>query len=141
SRYPLQRRLPPVVLDMQTAWTMLAVSVDEPGLSDLLQYDKRRTDLTSKQREAFEEIFSSWSVRRAEQTFATKPEAAFSILTDAAHEYPGDRNIHAALASLYLKRHDKQQALDVFQTWGMAGAQAGDYRVAAGAALSAHKNE
>jgi tetratricopeptide (TPR) repeat protein len=141
SRYTSQRRLPPVVLDMQTAWTMLAVSADEPGLSDLLQYDKRRTDLTSKQREAFEAIFSSWSVRRAEQAFETKPEAAFSILTDAAQEYPGDRNIHAALASLYMKRHDRQKALEVFQTWGMAGAQAGDYRVAAGAALSVHKFE
>lgn len=139
SRYISQRRLPPVVLDMQTAWTMLAVSVDEPGLSDLLQYDKRRTDLTSKQREAFEEIFSSWNVHRAEQAFATKPEVAFSILTDAGQEYPGDRNIHAALASLYLKRHDRQKALEVFQTWGLAGAQAGDYRVAAGAALSIHK--
>jgi tetratricopeptide (TPR) repeat protein len=141
SRYLSQRRLPPVVLDMQTAWTMLAVSVDEPGLSDLLQYDKRRTDLTSKQREAFEEIFSSWNVHRAERTFATKPEAAFSILADAGHEYPGDRDIHAALASLYLARNDRQKALEVFQTWGMAGAQAGDYRVAAGAALSTHKFE
>jgi cellulose synthase operon protein C len=141
SRYISQRRLPPVILDMQTAWTMLAVSVDEPGLSDLLQYDKRRTDLTSKQREAFEEIFSSWSVRRAEQTFATKPEAAFAILTEAGNEYPGNRNIHAALASLYLKRNERQKALDVFQTWGMTGAQAGDYRVAAGAALSSHKFE
>lgn len=141
SRYTLQRRLPPVVLDMQTAWTMLAVSVNEPGLNDLLQYDKRRTDLTSKQREAFEEIFSTWSVHRAEQAFATKPEAAFVILTDAGNEYPGDRDIHAALASLYLKRNDRQKALEVYQTWGMAGAQAGDYRVAAGVALSTHKFE
>jgi tetratricopeptide (TPR) repeat protein len=139
SRYTAQRRLPPVVLDMQTAWTMLAVSIDAPGLSDLLSYDKRRTDLTPKQREAFEEIFSDWSVRRAERAFETKPETAFSILTDAAQEYPSDRNIHASLASLYLKRHDKQKALEVFRTWGMNGAQAGDYRVAAGAALLAHK--
>ncbi|HEY2468671.1 MAG TPA: cellulose synthase subunit BcsC-related outer membrane protein [Terracidiphilus sp.] len=139
STYTAQRHLPPVVLDMQTAWTMLAVSTDAPGLSDLLLYDKRRTDLTPKQREAFEEIFSDWSVRRADRAFETKPELGFSILEDASHEYPGDRNIHAALASLYLKRHDKQKALEIFQSWGMTGAQAGDYRVAAGAALSAHK--
>ena len=139
SRYTAQRRLPPAVLDMQTAWTMLAVSIDDPGLSDLLLYDKRRTDLNSKQREAFEEIYSDWSVRRAERAFETKPETAYSILTDAAQVYPGDRNIHATLASLYLKRHDKQKALDAFQSWGMTGAQAGDYRMAAGVALSAHK--
>lgn len=139
SGYTAQRRLPPVVLDMQTAWTMLAVSTDEPGLSELLLYDKRRTDLTAKQREAFEEIFSDWTVRRAERAFETKPETAFSILADAGQQYPGDRNIHAAMASLYLKRHDKQKALEVFQSWGMTGAEAGDYRVAAGAALSSHK--
>ena len=138
-RYTAQHKLPPAVLDIQTAWTMLEVSVDAPGLSDLLLYDKRRTDLTSKQREALEEIYSNWSVGRAEHAFETKPELAFSILTDAGHEYPGDRNIHATLASLYLKRNDKQRALEVFQSWGMTNAQAGDYRMAAGAAISAHK--
>ena len=137
SRYTAQRQLPPPVVDLQTAWTMLAI--DAPGLNDLLQYDKRRADLTAKQREAFEEIYSNWSVRRADSAFETKPELAFSILTDAAQQYPGNRNIHAALATLYLKRHDKQKALEIFQSWGMTGAQAGDYRVAAGAALSAHK--
>lgn len=137
SGYLAQRHVPPPVLDLQTAWTMLAI--DAPGLNDLLQYDKRRTDLTAKERAAFEDIYSNWSVRRANGTFETKPELAFSILTDAAQEYPGNRNIHAALASLYLQRRDKQKALEVFQSWGMNGAQAGDYRVAAGAALSAHK--
>lgn len=139
SRYTTQHQLPPVVLDLQTAWTMLAVSVDEPALGDLLLNDKRRTDLTVKQREAFEDIYSDWTVRRAERAFEGKPETAFSILMDAGREYPGDRNIHSTLASLYLKRHNKQKALDVFQSWGMTGAQAGDYRVAAGAALAAHK--
>jgi tetratricopeptide (TPR) repeat protein len=78
-------------------------------------------------------------VRRAEAAFETQPEASLSILTDAALKYPADREIHAALASLYLKRHEKEKALEAFQSWGMTGAQPGDYRVAAGAALSAHK--
>lgn len=141
SRYAAQRRPSPAVLDIQTAWTMLAVSLDEPGLSDLLHEDKQRTDLTSAQRNAIEEIWAEWNVRMAERAFTTKPQLAFSILTDAGRDYPHDRNIHVALASLYLKRHDKAQALDVFQSWGMAGAQAGDFRMAAGAALSAHKSD
>jgi hypothetical protein len=141
SRYTSQRHAPPAVLDIQTAWTMLAVSIDQPGLNDLLLYDKKRTDLTSKERQAIEEIYSNWSVRRAERVFETKPEKAVSILTDTGQEYPGNRNIHVALASLYLKRHDKQKAIDAFQSWGMAGAQAADYRMAAGAALSAHKSD
>jgi tetratricopeptide (TPR) repeat protein len=138
SRYVVSHKVSPVSLDIQTAWTMLAVSLDEPGLSDLLLNAKRRAGLTAKQSQAIEELWSIWSVRRAERAFETKPELAFSILTDAAREYPGDRNINVELASLYLKRNDKHKAIEVFQTWGMKGAQAGDYRIAAGAALSAH---
>jgi hypothetical protein len=118
---------------------MLVVSLDEPGLGDLLFNDKRRIDLTAKQRAAIQELYSTWNVRRAERAFETKPQDAFSILANAAHEYPADRNIHYTLASLHLKRHENQEALAVFQSWGMAGAQAGDFRVAAGTALSAHK--
>ncbi len=140
SRYTAERKNPPATLDIQLAWTMLAISLDEPGLSDVLLDARRRTDLTSKEHDAIEEIYSTWSVRRADRAFETKPQLTFSILTDAGHEYPGNRNIHAALASMYLKRHEKEKALEVFQGWGMTGAQAGDYRVAAGAALSAHKN-
>ena len=141
SRYTAQGKNPPADVDIQLAWTMLAVSEDEPGLGDLFSSNKGRTDLTSKQRDAFQELYSTWSVRRAEHAFETKPELAYSILTDAGREYPADRNIHAALASLYLKQHEKQKALDVFQSWGMTNAQAGDYRVAAGTALSAHKSD
>ncbi|HKD61800.1 MAG TPA: cellulose synthase subunit BcsC-related outer membrane protein, partial [Terracidiphilus sp.] len=141
SRYTTQHHATPAILDIQTAWTMLAVSLDEPGLNDLLLNDKKRTDLTSKERQAIEEIYSNWSVRRAERAFETKPEQAFAILTEAGQEYPENRNIHAGLASLYLRRHDKQKALEVFQTWGMKDAQAGDYRMAAGAAISAHKSD
>ena len=141
SRYTGQHKNPPADLEIQLAWTMLAVSLDEPGLSDLLLNAKRQTNLTSKQQDAIEEIYSTWSVRRAERAFDTQPQLTDEILTDAGHEYPADRNIHSALASMYLKRNEKEKALDVFQTWGMTGAQAGDYRVAAGAALSTHKND
>ncbi len=140
SRYLAEHNNPPIDLDIQLAWTMLAVSLDAPGLSDLLLNAERRTDLTSKQHGAIEAIYSTWSVRRAERDFESKPQLAYSILSDAGHTYPGDRDIHAALASLYLKGHERQKALEVFQAWGMQGAQAGDYRVAAGTALSAHKN-
>ena len=141
SRYAGQRKAAPVNLDIQTAWTMLAVSPNEPGLGDLLQNTKSRAGLDSHQTAAIEELWSVWSVRRAEAEFDKKPQLAFSMLEDAAKVYPADRNIHVALASLYLKHHDKQQALDVLQTWGMNGAHAADFQMAAGAALSAHKND
>src|SRR5258708_2876073 len=93
GRTPACRRhaAPPADLDIQLAWTMLAVSVDERGLGDLLFNDKRRTDITSKQRDAIKELYSTWSVRRAERSFETDPQLASSILVNAGHEYPGDR--------------------------------------------------
>jgi tetratricopeptide (TPR) repeat protein len=139
SRYTTQGKDPSADLDIQLAWTMLAVSVDEPGLENLLFNDKRRTDLTAKQHQAIQELYSSLSVRRAERAFQTNPQDAYSILAIAAHEYPGDRNIHYSWASLHLRRHETREALEVFQNWGMAGAQAGDFRVAVGAALASHK--
>src|SRR5579859_3441080 len=141
TRFAAQHKQAPVDLDLQTAWTMLTVSPEEPGLSDLLQSTKARSGIDYKQRQAIQELWSLWSVRRAEGLARSKPQEALSILTEAAREYPLDRNIQVALASLYFKRDDKQEALDVFRTWGMAGAQAGDYRIAAGAALSVHKNQ
>ena len=46
------------VLDMQTAWTMLAVSVDEPGPEAIFCNTTRDGPTSpSKQREAFEEIY------------------------------------------------------------------------------------
>lgn len=141
SRYTAQRKLPPVNLDIQTAWTMIAVSPDQPGLSDLLRKTKTRAGLTSAQSAAVEELWAIWSVRRAELSFTTKPQLGLSILNDAARDYPGNRDIQVTLASLYLKRNDKDGALRVFQNWRMADAQAADYRMAAGAALSAHRND
>lgn len=140
SRYTAHGKAAPVNLEIQTAWTMLAVSPNQAGLDDLLLNTRKRTGLTAKQRAAIEELWSTWSIRRAELAFDKKPQLAFSILTDAEQVYPGDRNIQVALASLYLKRHDRQKALEVFRTWGMADAQASDFRMAAGAALSAHQN-
>ncbi len=141
SRYTAHGALPPVNLDIQTAWTMLAVSPNESGLGDLLLQLKSRAGMTVQERAAIEELWSTWSIRRANLAFAIKPQLAFTILADASRVYPGNRNIQVVLASLCLKRHDRQKALDVFQTWGMTGAQAADYRMAAGAALAAHKND
>ncbi len=141
ARYVSQHKLTPLNLDVQTAWTMLAVSPNEPGLGDLLLSDKSRAGLTLKQRNTVEELWSLWSVRRATLAFPKNPQLAYSILLDAARIYPLNRDIRIALANLYLKRNDKGAALDLFQSWGMINAQAGDYRMAAGAALSAHKNQ
>lgn len=78
TRYASQHKLSPVNLEIQTAWTMLAVSPNEPSLGDLLLNTKSRAGLTVKQRGAIQELWIVWSVRRANVAFQTKPQLAFS---------------------------------------------------------------
>ena len=141
SVYRSQGQLPPVDLDVQLAWAMVDSSQHEQELHDLLTTIRARSDLTRKQRATMEEIWSNWSIRRAGQALhSKKPTEAVAVLTDAQRELPNDRRIPAALASVYLQQHDWQKALNVYESWKMTGADASDYRSAAGAALSAHNN-
>jgi len=142
SVYQLQGQPSPFDVDVQLAWTMVDTSQHEPDLKDLLTKTRSRSDLTAKQRATINEIWSVWTIRRANQALgARKPAQAITIITDAQRELPNDRRIPAALAAVYLREHDWDKALNVYQSWKMAGAAAGDYRSAAGAALSAHKSE
>src|SRR5262249_16441299 len=65
---------------------------------------------------------------------------AIEILSDARRELPSDSRVLSALASLYLKQHDYDAALEVYRSWGLTHANAGDYRAAAGAALAARRD-
>jgi tetratricopeptide (TPR) repeat protein len=142
SAYQLQGQPFPFELDVQLAWTMVDASQHEQDLQDLLTKTRSQSDLTTKQRATIDEIWSVWTIRRANQALtAKKPAQAIAILTDAQRDLPNDRRIPAAMAAVYLREHDWNKALDVYQSWKMAGAEAADYRSAAGAALSAHKSE
>ena len=46
---------------------------------------------------------------------------------------------YAEIASVYSREHSYQKALEVYDAWGMRGAEPGDYRAAAGAAQAAHQ--
>jgi tetratricopeptide (TPR) repeat protein len=141
SVYRSEGKPSPVDLDEQLAWAMVDSSQHEPDLRDLLATSRARSDLTRKQRATMDEIWSDWSIRRASQALHSKKSAqAVAILTDTQRELPNDRRIPAALASVYLQQHEWQKALNVYQSWKMADADASDYRAAAGAALSAHNS-
>jgi tetratricopeptide (TPR) repeat protein len=141
SAYRPQGQPTPIDLDVQLAWAMVDSTQHDPELQDLLTTTRARSDLTRKQRATMDEIWSNWSIRRASQALHSKrPAQAGAILTDAQRELPNDHRIPAALASVYLQQHEWQKALNVYDGWKMTGADAGDYRSAAGAALSAHNS-
>jgi tetratricopeptide (TPR) repeat protein len=139
--YRSQGQPSPVDLDVQLAWAMVDSSRHEAELQDLLTTTRTRSDLTQKQQATMDEIWSNWSIRRASHALHSKrPAQAVAILTNAQRELPNDRRIPAALASVYQQRHEWQKALNVYESWKMTGADASDYRAAAGAALSAHNS-
>jgi Tfp pilus assembly protein PilF len=140
--YQSQGQPSPVDLDVQLAWAMVDSPQHEQDLQDLLAKTRGRTDLTAKPRATVEQIWSVWSIRRANQALLSrKPALAIAILTDAQRELPNDHRIPAAVAAVYLREHEWDKALNVYQSWKMDGAEAGDYRSAAGAALAAHKSD
>src|SRR5579864_2058593 len=129
----------PAELDVQLAWAMLNDRQTDPRL--FLQKVKARADLTQAQRRTVDEIWSDWSVRAADDAVRSKRfEQAIGILNDAQRDLPNDPTIYAALALVYVKQHKYHEALSIYQSWNMAGAEPGDFHAAAGTALAVHND-
>jgi Flp pilus assembly protein TadD/lipopolysaccharide biosynthesis regulator YciM len=140
TAYRMQGHPIPVDVDLQLAWAMLDSPQHDHELRDVLTTTRSRLDLTKKQCLTINEIWVNWGIHRASQAVRAKNSAeAVMILTYVQREVPNDRRIPAALAAVYLQEHEWEKALSVYQSWNMTGADASDYRSAAGAALSAHK--
>lgn len=130
----------PADLDVQLAWTMMDDPKHRPEVPALVAETRLRTDLMETHRDALDAISSSFAVRMAEEAMrAQEPLRAVGILTNAARGEPGNPRIHSALALMYLRLGEYERALAEYRSWGMAGADAGDYRAAAAAALAAQR--
>jgi cellulose synthase (UDP-forming) len=131
----------PAALDIQFGWELLAASGHEADLKSLLLEASMRTDLSPAQREALDEMRSLLAVRSAEAALKSQePARAAAILIEAGQEEPHDPRIRSALAGLYLQQRQYEKVLDLYRSWGTAGADAGEYRLAAGAALMARQD-
>ena len=141
ARHGFLQQTPPPDLDVQLAWAMLNSSKYQQDLDDHIAATRARGDLSVQQRRALEDVLSVWRVRTAEHAALNGDHAgAIEILTRAERELPTSANIRSALASLYVARHDYDGALEVYKSWGMTNATAGDYRAAASAAFASQKN-
>jgi tetratricopeptide (TPR) repeat protein len=141
ARYEFLQQTPPPDLDVQLAWAMLDSSGSQQDLAKQITVTLARTDLSVRQRRAIEDVWSVWRVRAAQDAAQNEDYVgAIEILTRAGRDLPASANIRSALASLYMSQHDYDHALDVYKSWGMTDAAAGDYRAAAGAAFASHKN-
>ena len=136
--YQASGKVPPPDFDLQLGWAMLKSSRSN-GLGDLIARARQRTDLTPDQRQALDELWLSSTLARVDQAVKSDDTAsAIAILTEAWRAAPNNRQIPSALAAIHLKKGDRARALEVYQTWGLRGANADDYSAAAGTALAQH---
>jgi tetratricopeptide (TPR) repeat protein len=138
ARYRAQGQPVPADLELQLGWAMVSSS-QAAGAGDLIGTMRGRTDLTLVQRAALDELWSAWTLGRGDAAMkADQNERAIAILTDAWQQMPNNPRMPSALAAMHLRQDHRTEALDVYRSWGMAGASAGDYRAAAGTALATH---
>ena len=136
--YQASGKVPPADFDLQLGWAMLKTSRSYL-VEDLVARTRQRTDLTPPQREQLDELWLSSVLTRVDAAMTRDDVAsAVTLLTVAWREVPNNPTIPSALAAVHLKKGDRARALEVYQTWGLKGANAGDYRAAAGAALAQH---
>ena len=124
-------------LQIQLSWLLLNSEGDPRELYSLLREGVARRDLTKQQRENFEQIWSIWSRRSAQEAVAAgDPQRAVSILSAALRMLPEDNDIYSSLAGTLIKTNQQANALVVYKVWGLKDANAMDYAGAIGSAMT-----
>ena len=133
-----RKRVVPADLQIQVAWLNLNTEGDERELYGLLESVGKRHDLTDTQEKGVAEIWSVWSIRRATKAIKTGDmDHGIAILEAARKLLPKDLGIQRMLAGVLLQAGKPEQALAVYKSWGMKGANTQDYIGAIGAAQGA----
>ncbi len=136
--YAKAKQPPPPAIDIQNASLLYSIGNDR-ALYPALMRIGGRTDLTIAQREAVQEIWANWSVRRAaaamENGDATR---ALDILDAASLAFPNNLNVRKAVAGGYACVGRARESLALYKTIPMQDASAGDFEGAVSAALAAN---
>jgi len=128
---------PPADVQVQDAWLLFNTQKDRLLYATLLRLDAR-SDLTVAQREAVEDIWGNWSVRRAEaaQDYGNVQRAG-EILDAAAQAFSGNMPVRKLVAGGYLAVGRAKRSLALFKTIPLQDGSVDDMQAAVGAALAA----
>jgi tetratricopeptide (TPR) repeat protein len=138
SRYRADHQVVPANVEIQHTW-LLYNQGDEVGLYANLMDLGARGDLTDEQRATVQTLWTTWSVRRAQQAAdAGNLRLSMNILNAAARSFPDNPEVTMALAVGYLTGGDAKTAVKLYKKVDLANAKAGDYQAAIGAALAAN---
>jgi Tfp pilus assembly protein PilF len=127
----------PVDVDIQNVW-LLYNTHDDRDLYRALMALGDRDDLSDMQRRAVQNLWATWSVRRADEAVdAGDSRRSLAILNVASKAFPGNADVAKALASGYLKAGEPKHAMAIYSSLDLTNATAGDYQSMVGAALAA----
>ncbi len=141
QHYAVQHASAPADVDIQDAW-LLFNGGNDAGLYRQLMLLGGRQDLSDEQRRTVQTIWTSWAVRRANQTAANgNIKRSLAILNAAAKSFPDNPGVLRALASGYARAGLPKQAVLIFKAQDMTSASSSDYKSAIGAALAAGDNK
>ena len=138
AHYMSQHAVPPGRAEVQTAWLLFnsGPSSDAALFKELMMLGGR-TDLTDEERRTVQVIWTTWAVRRANQSLAAgNPKRAIAILNAAALAFPNNPGVLKALGSGYASVGLPKEAIQIFKAQDLSTGTVTDYRAAVGAALT-----
>jgi tetratricopeptide (TPR) repeat protein len=132
------KTVPPANVEVQNAWLLFNTGNDRALYPALMRLGGRQ-DLTNVQREAVQDIWANWSVRRAGAAMDNgNIQRAVDILDAASQAFPDNMTVRKAVAGGYVRVGRAKESLALFKTIPMQDATAGDFQAAIGAALAAN---
>ena len=136
--YSKTRTMPPAAIEIQHAWLLFNIGNDRALYNTLMKLGGRK-DMTAAQRESVQNIWASWSVKRAQVAIENgNPRRAVDILDAAYQAFPNNLTVRKAVAGGYSQVGRTKEALAIFKTIPMQDATSGDFQGAVGAALTAN---
>lgn len=137
SVYRKQKLPMPPGDQLQYGWLLLKIR-DNDRLYSVVSELSASQGLSKEQDTEARRLWSSWSIQRANDTFAAGDQRrSLAILQAAAQSFPKDRNVENALA-VDLRAGEAKPALAIYLTLDMSQATIAEYQGAIGAALAAH---
>lgn len=138
QHYAKTKSTPPAAIEIQHAWLLYNTGNDRALYNVLMQLGSRK-DMTLGQRESVQNIWASWSVKRAQVAIENaNPRRAVDILDAAYQAFPNNLAVRKAVAGGYARVGRTKDALTIFKTVPMQDASSGDFQGAVGAALTAN---
>jgi tetratricopeptide (TPR) repeat protein len=135
-QYQSVRKPVPADLELQACWILL-----NAGEDGNLYYELRtlaaRTDLDIDQKRSTIEVWSAWSMKRADSTAqAGDFRQSLTILVSARRAFPDDLKVRGAFAGMLLRAGYPRQAFDEYKNWGLLGGGVDDYTGAIASSMS-----